>query len=121
MNLIATGLKRFFVMSLVLLICTSCNRETIVEKMFVGKWKSTKLETPVFLYENGEWEIKTDGGAILQYGVWQYKDNKIIWTYVVHSQIGHDVNTVLSATPLEFQIKEGDGSKTVFSRIDHDS
>jgi hypothetical protein len=118
MNSIVAHLKRSFALLCIALMCTSCGRETTTEKNFVGKWKSTKLETPIYLYDNGEWEIKTEGGAILQYGVWQYEDRKIKWTYKVDSQIGHDVNAVLSATLLEFQVKEADGTTTTFSRLE---
>jgi hypothetical protein len=99
-------------------MCSGCGHETTTEKNFVGKWKSTKLETPVYLYGNGEWEIMTEGGAILQYGVWQYENNKIRWSYKINSQIEYDVNAVLSVTPREFQVKEKDGTTTTFSRLD---
>jgi hypothetical protein len=118
MNLITAILRHSFVLLLVALMCAGCGRETTSDKSFVGKWKSTRLETPIYLYDNGEWEIKTEGGAILQYGVWQYEDNKIRWTYKVDSTIGHDVNAVLSATPQEFQVREQDGTTTIFSRLD---
>jgi hypothetical protein len=94
------------------------NRETFTEKNFVGKWSSTRTTTPVYLYENGEWEIKTDEGSVLQFGVWQYKDNNIMWSYKVDDRMGHDTNAVLSATPREFQLRESDRSITTFSKID---
>jgi hypothetical protein len=94
-------------------------RETFTEKNFVGKWKSSKLETPVYLYANGEWEIKPDDGAVLQYGVWQYQDKKIIWSFKQSdSHILHDVNPVLSATPQEFQVQENDRTITTFKKLD---
>jgi hypothetical protein len=96
---------------------SGCSRET-TGKNFVGKWKSSKLETPVYLYDNGEWEIKTENGAILQYGVWEYRPNAITWSFKVNSQIGHEVNEVLSVKPGEFQVKESDGSTTTFSKLD---
>jgi hypothetical protein len=118
MNLIAFHLKQVLALLLVALTLAGCGREIITEKVFVGKWKSTKLATPVYLYDNGEWEIKTEGGTILQFGVWHYEDNKIRWTYKVNSQIGHDINPVLSATSMEFKVKESDGTTTTFSRLD---
>ena len=102
----------------VLITLGACSGEKVSEKQFVGKWKSSKLETPIYLHDNGEWEIKTEDGAVLQYGIWQYEDDSIRWSYKINSQIGHDVNAVLSATPLEFQVKEGDGSTTTFSKLD---
>jgi hypothetical protein len=118
MNLITAILRHSLVLLLVALMCSGCGRETTSDKSFVGKWKSTRLETPIYLYDNGEWEIKTEGGAILQYGIWQYEDNKIRWSYKVNSTIGHDVNAVLSTTPQEFQVREQDGTTTIFSRLD---
>lgn len=93
-------------------------RDSITDKSFVGKWKSSKMATPVYLYPNGEWEIKTDDGAILQYGVWEYKDKKIIWSYKVDSYMGHDPNAVLSVTTREFKLQEADRSTTTFSKLD---
>jgi hypothetical protein len=94
------------------------DRSAITEKHFVGKWKSSKLMTPVYLYANGEWEIKSADGAILQFGVWEYKDRKITWSYKVDSHIGHDTNAVLSATPGEFRVRESDNTTTVFTKLD---
>jgi hypothetical protein len=96
--------------------CSS--REAVTEKSFVGKWRSSRIAPPIYLYTNGEWEIKTEDGAILQYGVWQYKNGKIIWSYKVDSHIGHDANAVISATPREFQIQESDRTTTTFTRLD---
>ena len=107
------------VLLLTALVFSGCSeREVINERNFVGKWKSSKLTTPVYLYANGEWEIRTDDCGVLQYGVWQYGDRKLTWSFKIDSQIGHDVNAVLSASPREFRIKEGDGSATTFSRLD---
>lgn len=103
----------------VCILLNACSgRETITEQSFVGEWKSSKMETPIYLYDNGEWEIKTEDGAILQYGVWHYQGKKILWSYKVGSNIGHDTNAVLSATPREFKIQESDRSTTTFSRLD---
>jgi hypothetical protein len=85
---------------------------------FVGRWQSSRVSTPIHLYENGEWEFKADDGAVQQYGVWQYSDNKILWTARVDDWIHHDWNRVLSVTPEEFQLRENDGSTTTFSRLD---
>lgn len=93
-------------------------KAAINEKIFVGKWKSSKLETPVYLYANGEWEIKLDEGGVLQYGVWEYKNNKIIWSYKIGPAIGHDADPVLSATAQEFQLQENDKTTTTFKRLD---
>ena len=107
--LLATALILFYVGS---------GREAIKEIFFVGKWKSSKLKTPIYLYANGEWEIRKDDGAVLQYGVWQYKDKRIIWSYKIGSHVGHDSNPVLSATAHEFQVGESDGTTTTFKKLD---
>ena len=84
---------------------------------FVGKWKSSKLETPLFLYDNGEWEIKKEEGGVLQYGIWDYRDGRITWSFKSGAQIGRDVNLVVSANDKEFRLKEGT-QITVFKRLD---
>lgn len=96
-----------------------CTRhDDISAASFVGKWHSSRLTTPLYLHDNGEWEIKTDDGAILQYGVWQYKDHRILWSYKTGATIGHDVNIVVSATPKRLQLEEADRTVTTFDRID---
>lgn len=87
-------------------------------KSFVGKWQSSRLLTPLRLYENGEWEILKDDGAVLQYGVWEYKNNALLWSYKIDGEVGHDINAVLSAKAQAFQLKEKDGSTTTFVRLD---
>jgi hypothetical protein len=110
-------LSLLFVAALTLYGCSG--REIITENNFVGKWKQSKLETPIYLYANGEWEIKQDDGTILQYGVWQYKDNEIIWGFKQsNSHILHDINPVLSASPQEFQLQENDRTITTFKKLD---
>lgn len=90
----------------------------ISERDFVGKWQSSRLVTPLHLAANGEWEIKTEAGAILQYGVWRYADKKIIWTIKQGTQISDDVNPVVSLGPGEFRLQERDGTTTVFRRLE---
>lgn len=103
----------------VLVVAYGCSsREAVTEQTFVGKWKSSRVSTPVYLYANGEWEIKTEDGAVLQYGIWEYKDNKIIWGYKIDSHIGRDPNAVLAATPREFQLQENDRTTTTFTKLE---
>jgi hypothetical protein len=101
----------------VLVLLSSC-KGAIDEKHFVGKWRSTRLATPVYLHANGEWEIKTDEGGVLQYGVWKVKGSKITWSYKIDSQFGHDWDPILSSTPREFRVKEDDGTITTFTKLD---
>lgn len=102
-------------LSLGLAACGDRNKAT--HTTFVGKWKSSKLETPLFLYDNGEWEIKKEDGGVLQYGIWDYRDGRIKWTIKLGSEIMHEVNPVVSANDKEFQLKEGK-LVTVFTRLD---
>jgi hypothetical protein len=97
----------------------SCsNHETVSKKDFVGKWQSSKMETPLYLYENNDWEIKKDDGTIVQYGIWEYKDKKMIWSYKIDAQIGHDINQVVTVTPGKFQLRESDQTLTSFNKLD---
>lgn len=84
---------------------------------FIGKWHSSKLDTPIHLYSNGEWEIKKEDGSVLQYGVWDYKDDRIIWNFKMGSQIVRDVNRVQSVALKEFRLHE-DQAITTFTRLD---
>lgn len=120
MNGLAKPPRLIFTVMLVLIATLNgCSgRDKHTENNFVGKWKSSKVTTPVYLYTNGEWEIMTDEGKVLQYGVWQYTKDRIMWSYKVDDQIGHDMNAILSVTPKEFQLREGDGSITTFSKLD---
>lgn len=107
-----------FIFSMLLLSIVGCSgHDSYNEKTFVGKWKSSKIETPVYLYDNGEWEIKTDEGGVLQYGLWELKKKKIIWKYKIGSNVGIDANWVISATPVEFRIEERDRSITTFKKL----
>jgi hypothetical protein len=90
----------------------------VSERDFVGKWQSSRLVTPLHLAANGEWEIKTDAGAVLQYGVWRYEDKKIVWTIKQGARVSDDANPVLAVAPAEFRLKERDGSTTVFKRLE---
>lgn len=102
--------------ALVLAGCTK--HDTTDPRHFVGKWHSSRLTTPLYLYGNGDWEIRTDEGAVLQYGVWAYQNHLIMWSYKAGATISHDVNAVLSATPTQFQLHEADQSTTTFDKLD---
>lgn len=103
----------------VLFSINACSdRETFTEKSFVGKWKSSRALTPIYMYDNGEWEIKSDDGPVLQYGVWQLKGQNLLWSFKIGSSVGHDVNPVVSVTPREFKVLESDRSTTTFSKLD---
>lgn len=109
--------KAFFLLVLTGALTACGAKNTATHASFVGKWKSSKLETPLVLLDNGEWEIKQDDGAVLQYGLWEYRDGNIIWTVKSGGQIIRDVNAVVSAKDLEFRLREGT-QVTVFNRLD---
>ncbi len=88
------------------------------ERDFVGKWQSSRTFTPLIIATNGEWEIRTAEGSVLQYGIWRLENDKIIWTIKQGGRITDDANPVLSASAREFRVREQDGSTTVFRRID---
>jgi hypothetical protein len=98
---------------------TACSGdEALSQKTFVGKWQSSRSTIPIHLYENGEWEIRRDNGEVLQFGVWQYQGHRIIWTYKVGDHVGHEANSVLSASKNAFSLREKDQRTTVFQRLD---
>lgn len=118
------NLKRWSVKATVLVLVLLClglmactGRQSVSHTAFVGKWKSSKLETPLYLYDNGDWEIKQDDGSVLQYGVWAYRDPSITWSFKSGGRISHDVNRVVSVSAQEFRLQEG-AETTVFRRLD---
>lgn len=104
----------------VLLTLNACSKQgtTLPEQNFIGKWKSSKADTAIVLYANGEWEVQSEGGGILQYGVWQLAGPNIMWSYKNGPRIEHDINRVLSTTPGEFKVQEQDRTTTTFIRLE---
>ena len=101
-----------------MLLVTACTPHgTDTRTLLVGKWQSSKLVTPLYLHDNGEWEIKQDDQVVLQYGVWEYKDHTLVWTYKIGSRISSDVNTVLAVQASGFQLRESDQTVTSFTRL----
>ena len=107
-----------FLLIIVLIVFYNLKKEKLTDKNFVGKWQSSKLATPIYLYENNEWEIKKNDGSLLQYGVWQYKDKQLVWSYKMGSDIGHDVDPILEVETNTFKVLEADKSITTFTRLD---
>lgn len=107
-----------FLLIVFLIFFYNITKEKITDKSFVGKWQSSKLATPIYLYKNNEWEIKKSDGSILQYGVWQYKDKQLVWSYQMGSDIGHDVDPILEVEKNTFKVLEADKSVTTFTRLD---
>lgn len=92
-------------------------RDKVIAGDFVGRWQSSRMSLPVELYANGEWEIRGESGAVLQYGVWRYEKRQLIWSFKRKATVSDDPNPLLSMTPGEFRIRETDGSTTVFTRL----
>ncbi|MES2414650.1 MAG: hypothetical protein V4614_12660 [Pseudomonadota bacterium] len=110
-------ISRFLAIPLLCMLMLACSKP-VSREAFVGKWKSSQLTTPIYLHANGEWEVKKDeDGGVLQFGVWQYTDDRIVWSVKVNSEIIHDPNKVLSVSPKEFRLAEKGGT-TVFQRIE---
>jgi hypothetical protein len=106
------------VLLLVLLLCAGACKKAESDIHMVGKWKSTRLTTPIYLHANGEWEIKNDDGAVLQYGLWHVQDKKIIWSFKKGERMGREGDPILSAKQGEFKVREGDGSTTTFTQLE---
>ena len=103
---------------LLMVLSTACTpRGTDTRALLVGKWQSSKLVTPLYLHDNGEWEIKQDDQLVLQFGVWEYKNNTLVWTYKIGSRISSDANPVLTLTAASFQLRESDQTVTSFTRL----
>lgn len=98
-----------------LVALAGCKRTS--ERDFVGKWQSSRAVTPIYLAANGEWEIRQDDGTVLQYGVWRYTDNTLIWSIKQDRRIMDDPTPVLSVAPDQFTLRERDGATTVFKRL----
>lgn len=85
---------------------------------FVGRWRSSRSNTPIQLLSNGEWRIVDGEGTVLQQGVWQLVEGRLLWSFKLDGQVGHDANTVLSVSAKRFELRERDGTVTVFDRLD---
>lgn len=94
------------------------DKDLLKDKYFVGKWQSSKASAPIRMDANGEWELLTKEGDSVQYGVWQYFDNKVMWSIMEDRNMGHEINPILSASAREFKLREANGSVTTFTRLD---
>lgn len=97
-------------------LLAACSRDPRPEQ-FAGRWKSTRLATPLLLHPNGEWEIRADDGAVLQYGVWRLQGRKFVWSIRQGQQLLHDPNAIVDVRQDRFELREGDGSVTRFERL----
>jgi hypothetical protein len=103
--------------ALALSTLAACQQQPKPEN-FVGKWKSSRLTTPLVVQANGDWEIRSDDGQVLQYGVWQLRERSFIWSLKLDGQLQHDPNAIVSVGTRRFELRERDGSVTRFDRID---
>lgn len=104
----------------VLVLLQGCSRSPAPNaEQFVGKWRSSRLASlPLTMSSNGEWEIKGEGDADLQFGVWRVEGQRMLWTIRIDGRVIHDVNTILKVEPQRFELREADGSITQFNRLD---
>jgi hypothetical protein len=107
---------KIFIIACVLALLAACQPQPKAEQ-FAGKWKSSRLTTPLHLSANGEWEIRGDDDQVLQYGVWQVKDRTFIWSVKLDGQLQHDPNAIVSMDAKRFELRERDGSVTRFDRL----
>ena len=70
------------------------------------------------MYKNGEWEIRTEEDSVLQFGVWQLDGRRIVWSIKMEGRLDHEENAVVSVAQRRFELRERDGSVTVFERLD---
>jgi len=111
--------RRSFVAAAVIApLFAGCGWSAPRQEQFIGKWKSSRLTTALHLYKNGEWEIRTEEGRVLQFGVWQLVGRRILWTIKMQGRIAHDENAVVSVGQRRFELRERDGAVTVFDRLD---
>lgn len=97
---------------------TACQKK-LEPSQFVGRWKSSRLSTPLLMRDNGEWEIRSREDTVLQYGVWRLDGQRLVWTLRdADGQVMHDANAILSVEPRRFVLAERDGSRTSFDRLD---
>lgn len=83
-----------------------------------GTWKSSRLATPLHLHANGDWEIKADDGAVLQYGVWRLEGRQLVWFIRLNGGLVREANGLVSFGPQRFELRELDGSVTRFDRLE---
>lgn len=88
-------------------------------EQFAGTWKSSRMATaPLHLHANGEWEIRSDAGAVMQYGVWQLEGRDFVWTIKQEDgRLLRDPNPIVAVKADRFELRERDGSVTVFRRL----
>jgi hypothetical protein len=117
-------LKTHWLKILVVAICAWALFSTVSKKYqikdsdFVGKWVTSKTFTPIYLYPNGEWEIKKEDGNVLQYGIWHYEPGYLVWVNKQGEQLINDRNPVVAMAKNQFKVREQNGSVTVFTKQD---
>lgn len=106
------------ILGLPLLLLGCARPDAVGPERFVGRWQSSRSTAPIVLDANGEWKIVRADGSVPQYGVWQYRDSHLVWSFKDDSGIVHDANTVLAVTARHFELRERDGTVTTFDRLD---
>ncbi len=106
----------FLLMACALSACSG--KANTKPESFVGKWQSSRLETPLHIRASGEWEVKKDDGRVLQLGLWSYKDDRFTWFVKLDGKTIQDINAVVSVKSYQFQLREADQSITTFTRLE---
>jgi hypothetical protein len=102
----------------VLLMAVGCSGSEPRHEQFVGKWKSSRMATaPLYMNDNGEWKIRNSEDRVMQYGLWQLEGKRIVWNIKMDGRLLRDVNALVSVGKDRFELREQDGSVTLFERI----
>lgn len=112
-----SGRRRRVGLSAILACLALAGCKLTSERDFVGKWQSSRALTPIYLMANGEWEIRRDDGTVLQYGVWRYANQSLIWSIQQGGRIMDDPTPVLTIGPDQFTLREQNGATTIFKRL----
>ncbi|MDO5692598.1 MAG: hypothetical protein Q4G70_08985 [Pseudomonadota bacterium] len=107
------------IVALLLAVAVGCGDKPPQVDQFVGKWRSSRMNTaPLYIHANGEWEIKSDDGEVMQFGVWELKPLSFVWYVKTNGQLLRDPNAIVTVEKNRFALRESDGSVTNFERID---
>ena len=108
---------RALLLAAALALAACSGPSNVKPEQVVGKWKSSRTTTPLVLHENGDWEIRGED-RVLQYGVYQLQGDRILWSIKLDGRVQHDENRFVSMKPGRFELRERDGSVTLFEKLD---
>lgn len=113
------GFYIYAILAFCLISCSAPDESEplLTETYFFGKWKSSKLNSPICFDSHNEWEIKKFNGDIYQYGMWHYENKKLTWTYKIGEGFYTDVDEVILIDKDSFLLREADRTLTKFYRL----